>query len=438
MKEVAMKRVSPIVLSRRGMIQTSGIAVVSSALGSIVGACARPDRAAAQGSEGTTPVKLPGLLGPTERESDEMPAPWPDSKRIRFAIVGLGRLTLDRILPSFASSTRCKVTALVSGDRAKALHVAAQYGVRAEHLYDYETYDRLREDDAVDVVYIVLPNSMHAEYTVRAAKAGKHVLCEKPMATSVSDCQQMIDACAQANKKLMIGYRMQYEPYNREVIRLARAGMIGALKSFVSTNGQTQGDANQWRLKKAMSGGGPLPDMGIYCLNAARYISGEEPVEIQAIQFTSPNDPRFVEVEEIVSFTMRFPSGFLASCSTSYGFHDSKQYRLCGAEGWIDLDPAYPYSGQTMRVGRKESGSNVEGIERRELASKNQFALEMDHMASCVVENRKPHTPGEEGMQDMKIIASIYDAARSGSVVKLPPAAGLDVYRGPPLDGKAT
>jgi predicted dehydrogenase len=241
----------------------------------------------------------------------------------------------------------------------------------------------------------------------------------------------MIDACAHADRKLMIAYRMQYEPYNREVIRIARAGEIGPLKSFVSTNGQTQGDPKQWRLKKAMSGGGSLPDMGIYCINAVRYISGEEPLEIQAMQQTTPNDPRFTEVEEAVSFTMRFPSGMMASCSTSYGFHDSKRYRVLGATGWVDLDPAYPYTGQSMRVGRKKSNSNIEDVEQLRLEAKDQFALEMDHMATCVVGGKRPHTPGEEGMQDMRIIAAIYEAARGGGTVKLPPSAGLDAFRGP-------
>lgn len=241
----------------------------------------------------------------------------------------------------------------------------------------------------------------------------------------------MIDACAKANRKLMIAYRMQYEPYNREVIRMARAGELGKLKAFTSSNGQNQGDPQQWRLKKALAGGGALPDVGIYCLNAARYISGEEPIEVQAIQYSTPDDPRFREVEEQVHFNLRFPSGFIASCMTAYGTHSTKDYRLLGSNGWARLDPAYPYRGQSLHVARKREGTESEEVVERRLTAKNQFALEMDHMAACVRNDKKPRTPGEEGMQDMKIIAAIYEAAQSGSIVKLPAVAGLDVFRGP-------
>jgi len=244
----------------------------------------------------------------------------------------------------------------------------------------------------------------------------------------------MIRACAEAKTKLMIAYRMQSEPYNREVIRLARTGALGKLKSFIASNGQAQGDPGQWRLKKALAGGGALVDVGIYCLNAARYISGEEPIEVQALQSSTANDPRFAEVEEQVNFSLRFPPGFSASCHTSYGCHDSKMYRIMGSLGWAELDPAFPYAGQVMRVAQKRADDQAEAITEPRLPAKNQFALELDHLASCVLENRVPHTPGEEGMQDMKVIAAIYEAAASGGTVKLGPIAGLDPFRGP-LEG---
>ncbi len=411
------------------MLRTTGAVSVASALGAMVGSCARPEQAAAETS--ATAVELPDLLAPTERESGKMPAPLPWEKRVGVAVVGLGRLSLEQILPAFAQSKLCKPVALVSGDTAKARNVAARYGVSAKSLYDYKTYDRLSDNAAVDVVYVVLPNGMHAEYTVRAAHAGKHVLCEKPMANSVDECQQMINACKSANKQLMIAYRMQYEPYNREIIRLARAGEIGKLKAFSATNGQNQGDPKQWRLKRALAGGGALPDVGIYCLNAARYVSGEEPTEVQAMQYSTPNDPRFTEVEEQVNFTLRFPSGFLASSVTSYGVHDSKRFRVLGESGWVELDPAFPYAGQTMRIGRKRPGSKIEDVDQPRLEVKNQFALELDHMATCVQKNQRPHTPGEEGMQDMRVIAAIYEAARTGNTIKLPTINGLDAFRGP-------
>jgi predicted dehydrogenase len=259
---------------------------------------------------------------------------------------------------------------------------------------------------------------MHAEYTVRAAQAGKHVLCEKPMANTVEECRSMIDACNKARTQLMIAYRMQYEPFNREAIRMARAGELGKLKNFVSSNGQMQKDPSAWRLKRALSGGGPLPDLGIYCLNAARYLSGEEPIEVSALMQRMPDDPRFHEVEAQLDFTLRFPSGLLASCVCSYDTHDSKHYRLIGDAAWLELDPAFPYRGQRMRVAKSSDSGETEIIEP-EIVGQNQFALELDHMAACVRENRRPHTPGEEGMQDMQIIAALYESAQRGQTVKL-------------------
>ncbi len=409
--------------SRRGLFQVAGAALATGTLAAAI----RP--AAAASASGA--IKLPRLLAHSEVEPSSTPEPLPEHKRIGVAVVGLGHLALEQILPAFGESKRCRLTALVSGDRAKATALGARYGVDPKSLYDYKSYDRLRNEGNVDLVYVVLPNGMHAEYTIRAFQAGKHVLCEKPMATSVTECRDMIQAASKAGKKLMIAYRMQYEPYNREAIRMARAGDLGTLKAFSAINGQTQGDPKQWRLKKALSGGGALPDVGIYCLNAARYLTGEEPIEISAILQSTPNDPRFTEVEEQVDFVLRFPSGFLASCSTSYGYHNSKRYRLIGESGWLELDPAFPYRGQQMRIGRTRQETDVEQVETRLLEPKNHFATEMDHMAECIQAGRQPHTPGEEGMQDMRIIAAIYDAASRAVTVKMPLVSGRDTFRGP-------
>lgn len=420
-------------LSRRRLLHTTGAVSVAGAA-SMLGACSRGTLARPEESAGSAPVKLPPLFATTEREQNEMPAPLPWDKRIGFAVVGLGRLALEQILPAFAESKLAKPVALVSGDRAKAQRVAEQYGVPQKSIYDYAGFDRLRDDASVDVVYIVLPNGMHAEYTVRAAKALKHVLCEKPMANSVAEGERMIEACKAAKRQLMIAYRMQYEPYNREIIRLARGGDLGKLKGLLASNCQNQGDRQQWRLKRQLAGGGALPDVGIYCLNAARYITGEEPIEVQAMQFSTPNDPRFVEVEEQMSFTLRFPSGFLASCITSYGAHDSKRYRLMGETGWVELDPAFPYAGQSMRIGRKRPDSDIEDLSQPKIQARNQFALELDHMASCVRKNQQPRTPGEEGLQDLRIMAALYEAARTGTSIRLAAIAGRDAFRGPPLE----
>ena len=241
-------------------------------------------------------VQLSQIHASTE-QPEKIPGPMeaPD-QRTGFAIVGLGRLALGEILPAMGKSKYCKPVALVSGDRDKARKIAAQYGIKESSLYDYSTYDQIAQNPDVKVIYIVLPNSLHAEYVVRGAKAGKHILCEKPMATTARDCERMIAACKAANVKLMIAYRSQYEPYDRALIKMIRGGKLGKLKQFVSTNSQNQGDPTQWRLKKALAGGGCMPDVGVYCLNAARFLSNEEPYEIQANVVQNKEDARFPEV----------------------------------------------------------------------------------------------------------------------------------------------
>lgn len=375
-------------------------------------------------------LDLPKLYKPSERESTDAPKPEPPGERVGFAVVGLGRLALEQVLPAFGECKRAKLTALVSGEMEKAREVARRYGVPEKNLYTYQTYDRLRDNPDVDVIYIILPNGMHREYTVRGAQAGKHILSEKPMANNSRECEEMIAACRKAGRKLMIAYRMQYEPYNREVVRMVRAKELGAVKQFTAENTQAMANPEQWRLKKALAGGGALPDIGIYCLNAARFITGEEPVEVRSYIHSTPGDVRFREVEELVSFTLQFPSGMVAHCSTSYDVHNSRRYRVGCSDGWIDLDPAFAYEGLRMKVGRK-SGEKAEGQEERSLQQKNQFALEMDHMAQCVREDKQPHTPGEEGLQDHRLMEAIYEAAQSGRVVKLPTVSKLDSTRGP-------
>jgi len=402
------------------------------AAGGLVGAATIASEAlAAEGGGGE--VKLPSISAQTEPESGGPPNPEPPQSRVGYAIVGLGHLSLEEILPAFGETKKSRVVALVSGDREKARKIAQQYGVPEKGLYDYKSYDRLVDNPDVQAVYIVLPNSMHAEYTVRAFRAGKHVLCEKPMANSVAECQQMIDAGRAADRKLMIAYRMQYEPHHRALISLARGKGLGTLKLFSADNGQNQGDPNQWRQKKALAGGGALPDVGIYCLNAARYLSGEEPVEVFATTFSTPDDPRFKEVEEQIAFTLKFPSGFTAVCSSGYGHHQSRRMRLMGSEGWADMDPAFAYHGLKWRLGRK-SHDNPKGedVTERQFPQKSQFAREIDHFSDCLRQNRTPHTPGEEGQQDLRIIEALYRSAREGKPVKLEAAKKLDAFRGPP------
>lgn len=353
---------------------------------------------------------------PTARAASASPqlkVPDAPGKKTGWAVVGLGYLAINEILPAFAKCEKSCVVALVSGHPDKANKLALRYGVNPKNIYNYQNYDSIRDNPEVDIIYIVLPNGMHAEYTVRGFQAGKHVLSEKPMARTPAECQQMIDAGKKANRKLMVAYRCRYEPYNREAIRMAQSGELGKTKVIVSEHGFNIGDPTQWRLNRELAGGGSLMDIGIYALNAARYLTGEEPTELTAMSFTTPGDPRFKEVEETINFQLRFPSGILANCSSSYGYDSQNRYRVVGTDGSVELEPATIYSGLRMRVHK----NNV--LEEVQLPVRDHFALEMDHMSECVMENKEPLTPGEEGLRDLTIMMKIYEAAKSRGTVKL-------------------
>jgi len=343
----------------------------------------------------------------------ELVVPEPPGKKLGWAIVGLGSLSINQILPAFAKCEKSKVVAFASGHPDKAHKLALRYGVSARNIYNYQNYDSIKDNPDVDVIYIVLPNGMHAEYTVRGLQTGKHVLCEKPMANTPGECQQMIDAGRKANGKLMVAYRCRYEPYNREAIRIARAQELGPTQMILADAGFAIGDPAQWRLNKQLAGGGSLMDIGIYALNASRYLTGEEPAEVNAMIRSTASDPRFKEVEEHVTFQLHFPSGILANCSSSYGYFHQSHYRVMGTEARLEMDPATWYSGLRMWI---ERGSTSE---QRDLPDIDHFAAEMDHMSDCVMQDREPLTPGEEGLRDLTIIRAIYEAAQSGKTVKL-------------------
>jgi predicted dehydrogenase len=369
-------------------------------------------------------VQLSQIHAATE-QPEKVPGPFESAgQRVGFAVVGLGRLALGEILPAMAKTKYCKPVALVSGDPDKARKIAAQYGIRESSIYNYTNYEQLAHNPEVQAIYIVLPNSMHAEYVVRGAKAGKHILCEKPMATSVHDCERMIAACKTANVKLMIAYRSQYEPYDRLLVKVIRSGKLGKLKQFIASNSQNQGDPSQWRLKKALAGGGCMPDVGIYCLNAARFLSNEEPVEVQASVYQPKDDPRFAEVEASCQVLARFPSGFTAVLNSGYDAHKSQFLRVEGADGYAELNPAFGYHGIKLKYARYDTNDKLEIAYEPALEEKDQFALEMDHFALCVQKNLGPHTPGEEGLQDQRIVDAIYESARIGKSVKIAAPSG--------------
>lgn len=374
------------------------------------------------------PIVLEQIEAKTAQEKPPTPTPMAPDQRVGYAVVGLGHLTLDEILPALSACKKSKLVALVSGGPEKMKRVAEQYGVTPENCYSYEAYDKLRDNKEVDVIYIVLPNSMHAEYTIRGAQAGKHILCEKPMANSAAECQAMIGACKKADKKLMIAYRIQYEPHHRMVRDMVKNERYGKIKSIIANNGQNSDNPNHWRFKKQLAGGGSLPDVGIYCLNTIRYVLGEEPTEVTGYIHSTPNDPRFTEVEEQVNWMMKFPSGILANCATSYGHHDDKNYKILADTGWIKMDPAFTYRGLQLETSQAQEKETLQTLHK--IADVNQFGTEMDHMSDCVLGNKTPFTPGEEGLQDQRIMEAIYQSARQGRPVKLPAVDKRDAFRG--------
>ena len=417
-------------LSRRTVLRAAGAGAATAALGPLAVAQEPQPPVVAP----PKPIPLPPFDAATEQKSPPPRTPFPPRGRVGFALVGLGRLTIDQILPAIDRSERCRVAALVTGDRAKGLELARQYGVPESAVLTYAEFDRLRDNADVQAVYIVLPNGLHEEYVVRAARAGKHVLCEKPMANSSAEARRMVEACKAANRKLMVAYRIQYEPHHRLVRDWTRERKYGKPVMIEAYNGQNSGAVDQWRHKKALAGGGSLPDIGLYNLNTIRYVLGEEPIEILATTYSAPGDPRFTEVEENCVWQMRFPSGVQANCACSYGAHASRRYRVYAETGWYGLDPAFAYTG--LRMEASYADGEVEYRQNPSKGAFDQFRLEMDHFARCIMEDVRPFTPGEEGVQDHVLMEAIYRSAREGKVVRLPEIPGLDVFRGPlPKEG---
>ena len=338
------------------------------------------------------------------------PEPLPEDEQIGFAVVGLGKLALGEVMDAFGAARRAKVTALVSGNREKALRVAAQYGVPADSVYDYANFDRIADNPRVQVVYIILPNALHKEFALRAFRAGKHVLCEKPLATNVADCEAMIAAGRAANRKLMTAYRSQFEPHNLFAMRALRRSEIGPIRVITADIGRAadpRDPADQWRLNRALAGSGSLFDIGIYGLNAARFLVGEEPVEVRAQLYAPPNDPRFREVEDVVVWTMRFPGGAQFHGSTSYSYSFINSIQVVGDRGVMKFDPSMEYHAHRLQIrDRVIQWSPID-----------QFAREMDHFCQAITENIPVVADGEEGLQDVRLMLAILEAGRTGRAV---------------------
>jgi predicted dehydrogenase len=335
-------------------------------------------------------------------------------RKLGYAIVGLGYYATRMIMPRIAECEHARLVALVSGTPAKLVEYGDQYGIPKTHRYSYAEYDRIKDNPDIDMVYIVLPNGMHAEYSIRASQAGKHVLCEKPMANTAAEAEAMIAAAKKAGKKLMIGYRSRFQPHNVHAIELVKSGRFGRTRLVTAEAGFNIGDPRQWRLDKALSGGGSLMDIGIYALQAIRYLSGEEPRFVQAVESTDRSDVRFKTVEDRIDWQMLLPSGGIAHGVSSYSSNHN-QMRVTGEKGWVELYPGTNYQGQKLFVRE----NNLTEERTPPSLPKDQFVGQLDHLAECALTGREPLVPGEEGLRDMRLIAAIYRSAREGQRIEL-------------------
>lgn len=328
-------------------------------------------------------------------------------KKLGVALVGLGKYSTEQLAPALQETQRCYLAGIVTGTPEKARDWKEKYNIPDKNIYNYQNYDSIKDNPDIDIVYVVLPNGMHAEYTIRGAKAGKHMICEKPMAITPEECQQMIQACKDAGKLLSIGYRLHFEPNNMTLVRLAKDKVYGKVKTITAKNG-FRIQPGVWRLDKELAGGGPLMDVGIYCVQGAIYVTGNNPIAITAKEGRKTDPEKFTEVEESITWTMDFPDGAVCHGETSYS-EGMSLLRADAETGWYELQPAYGYGGIT---GNTKLG-NLELIEI------NQQAMQMDDFANCVVENKPSRVPGEMGLRDVKILQAIYESARTGKKVSL-------------------
>lgn len=330
------------------------------------------------------------------------------NKKLGIALVGLGNYATNQIAPALQETEFCKLTAIVTGTPEKAAKWKQKYKLADKNIYNYENFDSINENPDIDIVYITLPNSMHKEYGIRAAQAGKHVISEKPLTTTLADAQEMVKAIKATGKELFVGYRVHYEPHNMEAARIGTEEVFGKVKVFEGSFGFKIGDPTQWRLNKELAGGGPLMDVGIYVIQAARYCIGEEPIAVTAQEYKT--DPvKFAQVDETIFWQMEFPGGAVANCSTTYASNIHRLFLSC-EKGHVDIRPAYGYGG----IG----GSTSKG--KMDFPAVNQQALHMDGVAHSLLTGQPANNvSGEEGLRDMVVIDGIYRAIASGKRIEL-------------------
>lgn len=331
-------------------------------------------------------------------------------KKVRYAVVGAGQISQEAFMPAIAQTGNSEMTVIVSGSPDNAAKLADFYGIK--HIFQYEQYDTMLAADLVDAVYIALPNAMHADYAVRAAKAGKHVLVEKPLATTEDECEAMIAAAAENGVFLMTAYRLHTEPGTLQVLEHIRSGRIGdpriftSVFSFLPVADNHRLDAAQW--------GGPLQDVGVYCLNAARHVFGAEPVEAMAVRSDGNGDQKFAGVGESIAVTLRFPEGRLAQFIASFGADTKDFYHVGGTKGSIFANPGFQFEFATcIRMCRGDE------VTEEEFVRTDQFAGQTAYFSDCILKGLNPEPDGAEGLSDVRALIAIERAAQTGRPQKI-------------------
>jgi predicted dehydrogenase len=333
-----------------------------------------------------------------------------DGPVLKVAIMGLGSYA-NRVAEAMKDCKMARITGLISGTPSKLTDWRKRYDVPEKNCYNYQNFDAIKNNQDIDVVYVITPNALHHDLVIRVAKAGKHVICEKPMAVNAAEGQEMVDACKKANVQLLVGYRMHFEPKTLEIIRQRNAGDFGKILFFQGLCGFLIGDPSQWRLNKQLAGGGSLMDIGIYAINGSRYMIGEDPLWVTA-QETKTDPVKFKEgVDETIEFQFGFPSGAMASCLSTYSMNNLDRFFLNGDNGFAEL---FPSTGYGPIQGRTSKGELTQPHVTHQ-------TVQMDQMAGILLQGKKPPIPvdGNEAVKDLKIIDAIYLAVKTGQKVDL-------------------
>jgi predicted dehydrogenase len=350
-------------------------------------------------------VVVPFLPKTAEAKTEKYQGPI-----LRVAILGLGSYG-TRVADAMQSCKKAKLVGAISGTPSKLKEWQSKYNIPEKNCYNYQSFDQVKNNPDIDAIYVITPNSTHKDFVLRVAKAGKQVICEKPMSVNAKDGQEMVDACKKANVKLLVGYRMHFEPNTLEIIRMRNAGDFGKIMFFQGLTGFRIGDPTQWRLNKELAGGGSMMDIGIYSINGARYMIGEDPIWVTAEE-TKTDNVKFKEgVDETIQFQLGFPGGAVASCLSTYSMNNLDRFFLNGAQGFAEL---YPSTGYGPIKGRTNKGElNFPHVTHQ--------TVQMDEMSDIILNGKQPVVPvdGLEAMKDLKIIDAIYLAVKTGKKVDL-------------------